>query len=83
MKSVQPQQNGQQGRIPKATIRACENLLNSTDKQSPHHELYKRRRIPKHGRLRNKEFLLTLGLESEGHLTAIPPAWQVPHDELP
>ncbi len=78
---IQPSKTGNKS-DPEGNDPCLENLL-KVDKQSPHHELYKRRRIPKHGRLRNKEFLLTLGLESEGHLTAIPPAWQVPHDELP
>ena len=63
----------------------CLEKLLKVDKQSPHHELYKQRRIPgdRHSRLRNKEFLIKLVLQGEGHLTAIPPAWQVPHDELP
>ncbi|DBB03123.1 hypothetical protein WJX77_003707 [Trebouxia sp. C0004] len=63
----------------------CLDKLLKVDKQSSHHELYKQRRIPRdrHSRLRNKEFLITLVLQGEGHLTAIPPAWQVPHHELP
>jgi len=78
---IQPSKTGNKS-DPEGNDPCLENLL-KVDKQSPHHELYKRRRIPKYSRLRNTEFLLTLGLESEGHLTAIPPAWQVPHDELP
>lgn len=52
---------------------------------SPLHKLYKQRCTPKrkHSKLRNKAFLTTLVLEGEGHCTAIPSAWRVPHDELP
>lgn len=59
--------------------------LLEVDKGSLLYELFTQRRVPKHAKkpLRNKAFLITLVLQGEGHVTSIPPAWQVPHDTLP
>lgn len=59
--------------------------LTRVDKGSPLHELYQQRRVPTQANspLRNKAFLISLILQGEGHVTSIPPAWQVPHDTLP
>ena len=59
--------------------------LLDVEKDSPLYELYKQRRDPSKDKrpLRNKAFLITLVLQGEGHLTSIPPTWQVPHDTLP